>query len=294
MTVLETRHLRATAVFDLEDAFARRRGVLGAHPRVQGPVRVLAVARIDAGGARVPLEPPLELELTRNDSGFHVFFGIVRLSSRLRRRIEDGTYAIRIETGGRYQLAERADVTLPEPAQPYVFALEPGYAYPFPPGGRILRGALHAAGGDGVPGARVEVVGVAGPYATDDSGQWALAFTSDPGPAVAVRFTFASGAVIDVPGVAPDGTLNQASLEGFVITQAGGPIAGAAVVVTGQPGAATTRADGSWSFFLPPGQPPAAVGADVTATLRDGRSQTVPNVGIQPRATVVVPTFRFV
>ena len=37
-----------------------------------------------------------------------------------------------------------------------------------------------------------------------------------------------------------------------------------------------------------PNEPPAII---VTASLPDGRSQTHPSIGVQPRSTVVVPTF---
>ena len=43
MTAVEVRHLVATRVFQLEDAFARDRGVRGPRARVEGPLRMHAV-----------------------------------------------------------------------------------------------------------------------------------------------------------------------------------------------------------------------------------------------------------
>ena len=96
---------------------------------------------------------------------------------------------MRVETSGRYQRAENPAVVIPEPAVPYRFDLEPGYAYPFPSGCRaprslgptLLRGALQHPDGAGIAGALVEVAGVTDRYRTDESGQWVLVFPDSPG-----------------------------------------------------------------------------------------------------------------
>ena len=85
--------------------------------------------------------------------------------------------------------------------------------------------------------------------------------------------------------------LAQASLRGFVLTGAGGAVPGATVEVQGMPGVTTTESDGSWFYYFDVNQ--AAFAADVTARLPDGSAQTQVNQQVQPRATVVVPTFRF-
>jgi hypothetical protein len=301
--VLEYRHVQAAAIFDLEDRYARERGVLGPHPRIDGPMSLLAVARMTAAG-RVELTPPATLEIRRNDSGFDLFFGLVRRPDGALRTLDDGTYVVRVETEGRYQRAENGAVVIPEPSVPYRFDLEPGYAYAFPSGSparrslgpTLLRGVLQAPDGSGIAGAVVEVVAVAGPYDTDESGQWVLVFPdSQASGDVTVSVTLPNGAVTQVPNVpvvaGRETVLGQTALRGGLLTNDGRPIAGAAVTIAGRAGITSTRPDGSWLFVLGLGVPPAVV--DVTATLPDGRSQTAPAIPIQPRATVVVPIFRF-
>ncbi|HYH84244.1 MAG TPA: hypothetical protein VEX60_02110, partial [Pyrinomonadaceae bacterium] len=74
-------------------------------------------------------------------------------------------------------------------------------------------------------------------------------------------------------------------------SNAGGVIPGATVQVQGRPGSTSVAADGSWFYYFGLNQGAAAV--QVTATLPDGRSQTKTNQQVRPRATAVVPTFRF-
>ena len=303
MRVLELRHLEAAAIFDLEDAYARDRGVLGPHPRIDGPVRLLLVGRMTPAG-REEIAPAPELELRRNDRGYDLFFGIVRSPGAERTHLDEGTYVVRVDTDGRYQRAERADVRIPEPAVPYVFDLAPGHAYAFPSGSSVprslgptlLRGALQGPDGAGLADATVEVVGVTERYLTDRSGQWVLVFPDGQASGdVTVRFGLPDGSTTDVASVpvaaGREATLAQTALRGQVVTNAGRPIAGAVVSVGGRPGSARSGPDGAWSYFF--GVAQAAINVNVTATLPDGRSQTAPNVPVQPRATVVVPRFRF-
>jgi len=299
---LENQTLSAQAVFDVEDVFARERGVSGPHPRAVRPLRFVAVARIVAG-AREQLDPPPVLEIRRNTSGYDLFFGTCRVGDDIRRRLADGTYAVRVESDGVYQRLEH-DVSIPRPTPPYVYDLEPGFAYPFPSGSPIrrslgptlLRGSLQGADTRGIAGATVEVVGASNAYRTDETGQWVLVFPdTQPSGDVTVRFTLPDGTVTDVPNVpivaGREATLAQTALRGSVMSDAGAPIADAEVAVSGQPATTRTGPDGSWFYFFPVGQ--AAVNVDVTATVPDGASQLRPGVPVQPRATVVVPSFRF-
>lgn len=304
MPDFEIRRRTALAVFDAEDRFARGRGTRGPRPRPFEPVRFVATAEM-VGGVRQDFARPLELVTTRSPSGFHLFFGETRGDGgpTVRGELAAGTYAVRAE-GRFYQRVEREDVVLPTPAGAYFYDLPPSYAYPLPregtlTGGRgltLLRGTLHGADGRGLAGARVEVVGVTEPYLTDETGQWVLIFpdATASGP-VTVRVTYADGSsedVLNVPVVrGAEAGLAQTSLRGWVLTQAGGVAPGARVEVVGRAGAARAGADGGWFYFF--GVNEGAGPVDVRATLPGGQSLTESNVQVQPRATVVVPTFRF-
>jgi hypothetical protein len=304
VAIADMRSLSAMAVFDVEDRYARERGVRGAHPRPIAPVRFRAVARITAGG-RVDLQPQLELDVIRNQSGFDLFRGSAGpLGSDERRRLDEGTYAVRVVAGGIYQTVERADVVIPTPATAYRFELEPGYAYPFPSGAAsasgagptLLRGGLQGPDASGIEGARVEVAGTTRTYTTDESGQWVLVFPPNQVTgAVTVRFVLPDGTVANVAGVpvvaGRDSVLAQTALRGRVTTTEGAPIAGATITVGGQPGETRSQVDGGWFYFFRPDQ--AGTNVTVTATLPDGRSQSRGAVPVQPRSTVVVQSFRF-
>jgi hypothetical protein len=304
VTVADMRSLSASAVFDVEDRYARERGIRGAHPRPIAPLRFRAVARMTAGG-RVELDPELGLDVIRNRSGFDLFHGSAGpVGTDERRRLDEGTYAVRVLAGGIYQAVERTDIVIPTAATSYKFELEPGYAYPFPSGAAsasgagptVLRGGLQGPDARGIEGARVEVAGTTQTYTTDESGQWLLVFPpNQPTGAVTVRFTLPDGSVVNVVGVpvvaGRDSALAQTALRGSVTTTEGGPIAGAAVTVSGQPGQTLSQVDGGWFYYFRPDQP--ATNATVTATLPDGRSQSRGAVPVQPRSTVVVQSFRF-
>jgi hypothetical protein len=294
----ELRHLTATLILDLEDRYARERGTRGRHPRPMGPVTYRLLGQI-TGGQREDFDPPLELVVVRNPSGYDLCFGRTR-SSDGPTRLLDGTYVLRVDSP-HYQPVEQ-QVDLPQPAAAYFFDLLPSYAYPFPsetlPGGRgptLLRGEYLARDGSGVAGVTVLVPGRSAPYITDASGRWVLFFPDDqPTGDVTVRFQGPGGTetvqVVIVAGRAS--SLRQTALRGFALTTAGVPIGGATITVAGQPAPIRSGPDGGWSCYFPLAQPPAAGPVDVTASLPDGRSQTHPSIGVQPRSTVVVPTFR--
>jgi hypothetical protein len=303
-TILEIRRHSAALVFNAEDRFARARGTRGPHPRPFGPVRFYATAEI-VGLVRNDFPRPVELVTTRTPAGFHLFFGETRHADGSVRRgtLAEGTYAVRAE-GRFYQRVEREDVVLPTPGDAYFYDLPPSYAYPLPregtlAGGRgltLLRGALVDAAGRGLAGTTVEVVGLTEPYLTDGSGQWVLVFpdATASGP-VTVRFTLPDASTADVANVqvvrGAETGLAQTALRGWVLTQAGGVPAGAVVEVLGQPGSVAAASDGGWFYYFGLNQAAAAV--VVRATLPGGQNLTENNVLVQPRSTVVVPTFRF-
>jgi hypothetical protein len=303
VTVADMRSLSATAVFDVEDRYARDRGVRGPHPRPIAPVRFRAVARVTTGG-RVDLDHELELDVVQNGAGFGLFYGNAGpAGADAPRRLEDGTYVVRVLAGGVYQPVERPDIVVPTPSPAYGFDLDPGYAYPFPSGvasshgaaPTLLRGALQARDASGIAGARVEVAGTTRAYTTDEAGQWVLVFpeTQGTGP-VTIRIELPDGTVTNVTGVqviaGRDSVLAQTALRGTVTTADGVPLAGATVTVGGQPGSTRSQGDGGWFYFFRPDQP--ATNVTVTATLPDGRSQSRGGVPVQPRSTVVVQSFR--
>ena len=301
VSVADVRTLSASAVFAVEDRHARERGVRGPHPLPIAPVRFRAVARITSAG-RVDFDADLDLDVVRNPSGFELFYGSAAAAGE-RRRLADGTYAVLALSGGIYQSLERDDVAIPAPTAPYLFDLDPGYAYPFASaaasargaGPTLLRGGLQGPSGEGIRGARVDVQGTTRTYTTDESGQWLLVFPdSQQSGAVTVRFRLPDGTTVNVPGIqvvaGGDSVLAQTALRGTVLTAEGVPIAGAAVTVSGQPGRTRSGSDGGWFYFFRPDQ--AATNVTVTATLPDGRTQSRSPVPVQPRSTVIVESFR--
>jgi hypothetical protein len=317
MTVdFEFRHLTATLIFDLEDSYARGLGTVGKHPRPLGRSDFYAVGSL-VGGNRQPVNPALRLLVSSNPGGYHLFFGKVASADRrpIQVALGSGDYFIRV-VNEFYQPLEQK-VTIPTffaPAAPsavlqapYFFDLAPGYAYPFPgtstlsggQGPTLLRGALRNPDGTGVAGAKVEVTSQPGipPYqSTDTSGQWVLVFPdSQPAGNVALRITLPNGSVQDLPNVpiqpGRGNSLPQTALRGWVQTSTGAGIAGATIQISTQPGQAMTGDDGSWFYYLSLTQ--AAETVDASARTPDGRTMTEKNILVQPRATAVVPTFRF-
>jgi len=299
-----TRLRQAAAIFDLEDRYARQRGVRGRHPRPLGKVELRVLGEVDGETLR-DFEQPLEMTVVPNPSGFHLFFGEVRRPGRRGRTflLGGGTYAVRVESEF-YQRAERRDVIMPEPAAPYFFDLDPGYCYPFPhcstlSGGRgptLLRGGIFDRAGGGVEGVRVEAERALDDYRTDETGQWVLVFPDSlPDGEIAVRYRRPDGAVTEITDVpllqGRETSLAQTALRGWVLNGTGVALAGATLVVEGQPGESRTGDDGSWFYYFDPTQSASEV--NVMAVLDDGRHLVRPAVEVRPRATVVVPTFRF-
>jgi hypothetical protein len=156
--VIERRMLTATLIFNLEDSYARERLGPRTHPRPFEPLKFWLLARL-APGVREDYEPPREMIVKLNTSGYHLFFGDEKRPDSATRRDEPrqasvrrvdlaaGTYLIRV-TSPLYQTVEQPivvpmpnlnirDPGNPDPAKrdpivQYSFDLRPSYAYPFP------------------------------------------------------------------------------------------------------------------------------------------------------------------
>jgi hypothetical protein len=291
----------AILVLDPEDRYARERRVRGPHPRPIGKIRYLLVARV-VGGVREELSVPSELLTVRNTSGYDVYFDQTRVGEQRYRMVYDaGTYVVRVESefyqGGEYQ------VLVPEAHTPLHIDLEPNYAYPFPTatlknlrGPTLLRGTVCDTAGRGVAGVRIEVPGESNVYRTDASGQWVLVFVDGQASGdVTVRFVFPDASVIDVTTVAvvqgAERSLTQAGLRGWVLDRAGIALPNVRIQVSGHAGESRSAGDGSWIYCF--GLNQGAEVVQVTASSPAGTALTQANIHVQPRAVVVVPTFRF-
>ena len=292
----------ACSVFDLEDRFARERGVRGKHPRPFGSIKYWILGRI-VDSVRTDFDVPYLLLTVRSPSGYDLFFDRVKQAETIVSRMvfEAGIYALKIEA--QFYQTREYEIPIPQCDAAHSIDLEPGYTYPFPTanlshggGATLLRGTVHATDGSGVAGVAIEVSGGSNVYLTDETGQWVLIFVEDqPSGEVTVSFTWPDSTVVDVPAVpiveGRERSLAQAGLRGWVMTEAGVGIAAATVRVDGYPGETVSAHDGSWFYYFGLNQ-----GADVvnvTAQLPDGATLTQTNVQVQPRAIVVVPNFRF-
>ena len=193
-TVFEERTRRAILVFDLEDKFARDQGIRGLHPRPIEPISFGLVSQTPGnGGPQHLFEPPWELQIKRNPSGYHLFFDTVRLPNGALRQAQlpGGEYQIRLESS--IYLTKDVTVSLPynpDPYQPITVELLPGYLYPFPQyGSTLLKGYVHHSNPEQMEGVIVSVtVPVTNGdqpgnqqvnFVTDAAGQWVLAFPTN-------------------------------------------------------------------------------------------------------------------
>jgi hypothetical protein len=180
------RHLRrAVQIFDLEDEYARERGVRGGHPRPIGRISFRLVGQL-INDTRQEFDEPLKLITLGNPSGYHLFFGMVkpRNGATSGTRLANGRYVLSVESDF-YQKAEvTVDIPMPDPKVPVRLDLSPGYAYPFPHthsvsmvpilqgdvgcdksaarGGRgpsLLRGGLFRVDGRGIANAAIRILG---------------------------------------------------------------------------------------------------------------------------------------
>ena len=303
MQISHRQHMQSVnAIFDVEDRYARERGIRGIHPRPIGGVRYFLMGEVN-GGVRSFYSRPSELLTVRTPGGYQLFFDQLRYTDAqaYRMEIEAGTYIIRIESEF-YQVSER-ELDLPESATPLAIDLEPGYLYPFPQSTlpnvaspTLLRGTLHAVAGDGVEDVSIEVIGKSNRYLTDATGQWVLVFNdAQDTEDVTVRFEPSAGPIEEV-GLVPVEkgqmrTLTQAGLRGWVQNNAGVAIPKVRVTVSGRVQEITTASDGSWFYYFDINQGAELV--SVSARLPDGSLLTQENIQVQARAMVVVPTFKF-
>ena len=322
----------ATVVLDVEDAYARGRGVAGPHPRPLEPLDFVVVAEV-VNQVERPITPPIGLVVIRNQSGYHIFSGEVRFADGSVRRgaLSPGEYVVRVEAPA-YQAAERR-VTLPGPAAPAVISLEPGPGYPFagvvpfrPPttvpfdctaqtttgghGPTILRGSLLASDGSGRAEATVEVVGSAGPFTVGPTGQWLLLLdAAHQTGKVTVRFGLprldGAGGIsrdaagnpildtVDVPGVCV--------VRGCQTSLSQTALRGRVIRASGVGADARVRVAGfplsaqtrsNGDWSFYFEPGQPATTATVIAVATDGSNRSLPNVAIKPLATTEVPTIR--
>lgn len=176
------RQIKATQVFDLEDAFARERRIHGRHPRPFGWLTFYVVAQLSDTDSRQDFAQPLKLITVPNLSGYHLFFGQYALDDKTKRQnlLADGRYFIRVE-GQYYQpIEEVVTLPMPDPEQPVFFDLLPGYAYPWLQHyGRhftLLYGKVQDGNEDGIANVTITVEAQSIQYQTDQTGRWGLRF----------------------------------------------------------------------------------------------------------------------
>jgi hypothetical protein len=182
LQVQERIYSSAHMIFDVEDRYARDRGLRGPHPPAIGRLRFWLVGTVDAGGSK-RFPHPDEMVVVRNAGGYYLFFDKVIPWGRtqaIRRNLTAGTYIVRVTSelepyrglsrpgedeihSQVYQWLEREDVKLVDlPASglvgmehPYPLPLEAGYAYPFPftlPAGILQPGGCQGKTYAGQPG----------------------------------------------------------------------------------------------------------------------------------------------
>lgn len=300
--IITTRRLAATAIFDLEDGYARALRIGEAHPRPLGAVTITVVGRMVAG-QRQDLPEPLRLKTLRSPSGYQLFFGKCEGPDGGLRRLDlaPATYVVRV-TSELYRAAERDDIAMPRPDAAYFFDLQPGVAYRFPRlvrpslGPTLLRGSLHRTDGAPIAGARVELAGApqVPDYATGDDGQWVLALPPElPTGAVGVRVALPGAAPVTLRAQVVRGqetSLPHTGLRGWVVDARGLGIRGATIRVAGRDGQSLSDDGGRWFYYF--GLDQGAAWVDVTATLPDGRTLRADRQPVQPQAVTRVPTFR--
>jgi hypothetical protein len=314
---------RAAQIFDLEDEYARERGVRGGHPRPIGRISFYLVGQIVNDTVK-EFDEPLELEIQRNPSGYHLFFGMATQGEGAMHstRLADGRYRLRVESDFYQTVEVSIDIPMLDPKAPVPLDLQPSYAYPLhthpvsmrpilqgevscnesaATGGRgptVLRGSLFHVDGRGVAGATVQVDEQSNIYNIDTTGQFLLTFPEDQGTGhVTVHFALPDGVTVDVENVCVirghATSLNQTSLRGWVLNEAGVGIPEATIRVDGFPGQTTTVTDGSWFYYFRLNQPADLVSTvDLNIALPDGRTLTRREIPIEHRATALVPTIR--
>jgi hypothetical protein len=164
-TGYEARLRTADLILNIVDGYAQARGMGDPDPRPIEPLYFYVIARFVIG-VEQEIMPPLELVMKRNRSGYHLFYGTVRMpDGAIRERVlAPGRYIVRIDTRpyvppeaerGVPRLYQPANVTvdlpMPDPRDPasntpYRVQLSPAPVYPFPHA-TPLRMAFPVAGG---------------------------------------------------------------------------------------------------------------------------------------------------
>lgn len=325
-TVYERNTLTALLILDLEDAFARSRGRPGEHPRPLEPLRFFLTERV-VQGTITKYESPMEVELIRNSSGYHLFFGrqkirgAQRANSTQRLDLPPGKYTLRV-TSPLYQTTTATlDLPIGNANDPnilrnYRLDLQASYAYPFPDitplgqqsagncsngnftprrGPTLLRGVVLNEAGQGVENASIRVATRTNTYTTDSTGQWVLWF-KEPVTTGPVDL------LIKLPNRPNEQTVNnvcvvqghetslhQTALRGWV-RRGARPLPGAVINAQGFPGQAVSDQHGGWTLTFPFDQGARAV--TLTARVQGFPEQTR-TVNLAPRASIVVNTFQF-
>jgi hypothetical protein len=204
--------------------------------------------------------------------------------------LEPGDYVLEV----RSQFYQPAEVQVSLPARRAVsLRLLPGYAYPFPAGPlTTLRGTVVDHAGAGIAGAVVGADHTTATCRTDDTGQWVLTFPPRLADTITtVHLQLPVGPTIDVANVCVragrENGLSPTALRG-AIRRVGGIGIGRATVRVGAD-TVRTAADGAWRYHFDFSQ--AADHVRVEATVGDVTKSEI--VLVQPRATLVVPTFVF-
>ena len=193
-------------------------------------------------------------------------------------------------------------------------------------GPTILRGSAYQPDGRPIEGAPAEVINFP-PFQqppnlpplgdwpflkahTNASGDWALVLPGRryfdnaaeiPQPMappiskqISVRIGYPSGPVTTVQGVllGSEHSVRNTALRGQVLGAGGAPIAGANIATSASAATSTSRSDGVWFLYFDLNQV-AVPNISVTVTTPAGASATDSTATLQPRSTVVVPTFHF-
>jgi hypothetical protein len=111
---------------------------------------------------------------------------------------------------------------------------------------------------------------------------------------ISVRIGYPSGPVTTVQDVllGSEHSVRNTALRGQVLGPAGQPIAGAQIRTSASAATSTSRRDGIWFLYFDLNQV-AVPNVAVTVTTPAGASATDSTAALQPRSTVVVPTFHF-
>jgi hypothetical protein len=315
--VIETRREQAQLVLDVVDGFLDSRAAPRSR-RVRPRTRVRARVLERVSAPAETFSPPWRLVTRTTPEGFLAWFGRVRPDSAgdadedesdRAGVLEPGTYEVELAARG-YQAATAQAVIPATGAPPSVLAVGleagPDYAFPNelaeagPPAGRstgptLIRGQVLDLDGSGLAGVPVQAPGAV-PAVTDRNGSWVLVFPDDrpSEDPVDVTATIGSAAVTAASKIVAGQrtVVPQARLRGRTVRQSGVPVAGAAISVSGIPGAVASGADGSWSLALPFGTGLQPINVTVTATLGP-TTVTQAGVGVVPGTSVLVPDHTF-